>query len=169
MIVDDFDGEVQDFVGDQIFAIFNKRGDQPDHALRARGPRSSCKDAPQRIAQPGWPTFRCGVNSGPIVAGVVGDRGHRIHGVFGDTVNLGSRLEGQAPPGGIVIGAGDPRRAPRRSAACSALAPLQIKGKARARTRFPPRCAAVRSARAGPSTRARTATGPRPDRRSSAG
>ena len=34
MIVDEFDGEVQDFVGDQIFAIFNKRGDQPDHALR---------------------------------------------------------------------------------------------------------------------------------------
>ena len=34
MIVDDFEGEVQDFVGDQIFAIFNKRGDQPDHALR---------------------------------------------------------------------------------------------------------------------------------------
>ena len=34
MIVDDFDGEVQDFVGDQIFAIFNKRGDQPDHALQ---------------------------------------------------------------------------------------------------------------------------------------
>jgi class 3 adenylate cyclase len=35
MIDREFDGEVQDFVGDQIFAIFNKRGDQPDHALRA--------------------------------------------------------------------------------------------------------------------------------------
>ena len=36
------------------------------------------------------------MNTGPVLAGVVGDRGHRIHGVFGDTVNLGSRLEGQA-------------------------------------------------------------------------
>ncbi len=35
MLTDAFGAEVQDFVGDQIFAIFNKRGDQPDHALRA--------------------------------------------------------------------------------------------------------------------------------------
>jgi class 3 adenylate cyclase len=35
MITQRFGGEVQDFVGDQIFAIFNKRGDQPDHALHA--------------------------------------------------------------------------------------------------------------------------------------
>ena len=54
---------------------------------------------------PEWPRFRVGVNTGPVLAGVVGDRGHRIHGVFGDTVNLGARLEGQAPPGGVVIGA----------------------------------------------------------------
>ena len=48
MIVDDFDGEVQDFVGDQIFAIFNKRGDQPDHALQ--GARAALEL--QRRAQP---------------------------------------------------------------------------------------------------------------------
>ena len=35
MIRDEFDGEVAEFVGDQIFAVFNKAGDQPDHALRA--------------------------------------------------------------------------------------------------------------------------------------
>ena len=70
------------------------------------------------------------MNTGPVLAGVVGDRGHRIHGVFGDTVNLGSRLEGQAPPGGIVI-AGDARATrSRRSRRCRALPPLQIKGKA---------------------------------------
>ena len=41
MIDREFEGEVQDFVGDQIFAIFNKRGDQPDHALRAARVRES--------------------------------------------------------------------------------------------------------------------------------
>ena len=35
MIRDEFDGEVAQFVGDQIFAIFNKAGDQPDHPVRA--------------------------------------------------------------------------------------------------------------------------------------
>ena len=130
MIVDDFDGEVQDFVGDQIFAIFNKRGDQPDHALRGRAePRSSCNAAPKRSASPTGRIFRCGVNTGPVLAGVVGDRGHRIHGVFGDTVNLGSRLEGQAPPGEIVIAATTRDHLPD-AAQVEPLPPLPIKGKA---------------------------------------
>ena len=128
MIVDEFDGEVQDFVGDQIFAIFNKRGDQPDHALRGARAALELQKRAANIRQPGWPQFRCGVNTGPIVAGVVGARGHRIHGVFGDTVNLGSRLEGQAPPGGIVIGAATRAGLPA-DADVRALPPLQIKGK----------------------------------------
>jgi class 3 adenylate cyclase len=128
MIVDDFDGEVQDFVGDQIFAIFNKRGDQPDHAVRGARAALELQRRAAALRRDGWPQFRCGVNTGPIVAGVVGARGHRIHGVFGDTVNLGSRLEGQAPPGGIVIGAAT-RAALPPEADVRELAPLEIKGK----------------------------------------
>jgi class 3 adenylate cyclase len=128
MIVDDFEGEVQDFVGDQIFAIFNKRGDQPDHAVRGARAALELQRRAAAIRQPDWPVFRCGVNTGPIIAGVVGARGHRIHGVFGDTVNLGSRLEGQAPPGGIVIGQAT-RDALGADADVEALPPLEIKGK----------------------------------------
>lgn len=129
MIVDEFDGEVQDFVGDQIFAIFNKRGDQPDHAVRGARAALELQRRAEATRQPDWPRFRCGVNTGPVLAGVVGDRGHRIHGVFGDTVNLGSRLEGQAPPGGIVIAASTCAELPD-SARVEALPPLQVKGKA---------------------------------------
>lgn len=128
MIVDDFDGEVQDFVGDQIFAIFNKRGDQPDHALRGARAALELQRRAAAIRQPDWPIFRCGVNTGPVLAGVVGDRGHRIHGVFGDTVNLGSRLEGQAPPGQIVI-AGTTRDHLPDAADVQPLPPLTVKGK----------------------------------------
>ena len=35
LIQDEFGGEVHEFVGDQILAVFNKDGDQPDHALQA--------------------------------------------------------------------------------------------------------------------------------------
>ena len=108
MIRDEFDGEVQEFVGDQIFAVFNKaRRPAGPRACAPPGRRSRCS-APRprsRAGHPDWPRFRVGVNTGEVLAGVVGDRGHRIHGVFGDTVNLGARLEGQAPPGGVVIGA----------------------------------------------------------------
>jgi adenylate cyclase len=132
MITDRFGGEVQDFVGDQIFAIFNKRGDQPDHALLAARAALELQRRAEaiRAAHPEWPPFRVGVNTGPVLAGVVGDRGHRIHGVFGDTVNLGARLEGRAPPGGIVIGAATRARLPEGTDA-RPLPPLHVKGKQR--------------------------------------
>jgi class 3 adenylate cyclase len=133
MIRDEFDGEVAEFVGDQIFAVFNKAGDQPDHALRA----ARAGLALQRVAaeiradsgHPDWPRFRCGINTGEVLAGVVGDRGHRIHGVFGDTVNLGSRLEGRSPVDGVMIGAATYEQLPPGTVA-ERQEDLQVKGKA---------------------------------------
>jgi class 3 adenylate cyclase len=129
MIDREFDGEVQDFVGDQIFAIFNKRGDQPDHAVRAARAALELQRRAEaiRAEHPEWPRFRAAVNTGPVLAGVVGDRGHRIHGVFGDTVNLGARLEGKAPPGGVVIGSAT--YAALDGPDVTALEPMQVKGK----------------------------------------
>ena len=130
MITDEFGGEVQDFVGDQVFAIFNKRGDQPDHALQAARAALELQRRAEtvRAAHPEWPRFRVGLNTGPVLAGIVGERGHRIHGVFGDTVNLGARLEGHAPPGGVVIGDATRVRLPQGTGA-RALPELHVKGK----------------------------------------
>ena len=131
LIQDEFGGEVAEFVGDQIFAVFNKSGDQPDHALRAAGAGLALQRTAAEIAaaHPDWPTFRVGINSGEVLAGVVGERGHRIHGVFGDTVNLGARLEGRAPPGGVVIGEATFEQLPG-GAVVEALPELQVKGRA---------------------------------------
>jgi class 3 adenylate cyclase len=132
MIDREFRGEVQDFVGDQIFAIFNKRGDQPDHARLAAAAALELQRRVEaiRAEHPEWPRFRAAVNTGPVLAGVVGDRGHRIHGVFGDTVNLGARLEGQAPPGGVVIGS-QTLAGLAAGADITALPEMHVKGKAR--------------------------------------
>jgi class 3 adenylate cyclase len=129
MITEEFGGEVQDFVGDQIFAIFNKRGDQRDHALQAARAALELQRRADtiRAAHPEWPRFRVGLNTGPVLAGIVGDRGHRIHGVLGNTVNLGARLQSHADPGGIVIGATTRARLPQGTDA-SALPELNVKG-----------------------------------------
>jgi class 3 adenylate cyclase len=130
LIRDEFGGEVHEFVGDQIFAVFNKAGDQHDHAVRAARAALALQRTAAEIAaeHPGWPPFRVGVNSGEAIVGVVGDRGHRIHGVFGDTVNLGARLEGQAPSGGVMIGAATFDRLPP-GAVADRVPDLQLKGK----------------------------------------
>jgi class 3 adenylate cyclase len=133
MIRDEFDGEVAEFVGDQIFAVFNKAGDQPDHAVRAARAGLALQRAAAEIreeaGQPDWPRFRCGINTGEVLAGVVGDRGHRIHGVFGDTVNLGSRLEGKSPVDGVMIGAATYAQLPEGTVA-ERQEDIAVKGKA---------------------------------------
>jgi class 3 adenylate cyclase len=66
-------------------------------------------------------------NPGPVLAGVGGPHGHRVHGVFGDTVNTGARLQGKAPVGGVLVGEATHARLPQTVSAD--LVELEVKGK----------------------------------------
>jgi adenylate cyclase len=124
-------GVVHQIIGDAVMVIFNQNGDQPDHATRAARTALAFEAAATEVAEqhPGWPRFRTGVNSGEVLAGLVGGpSGHRKHGVVGDTVNLAARLESQAPVGGVVIGAGTAAALPA-GAVVERLPPLEVKGK----------------------------------------
>jgi len=80
-------------------------------------------------SHPDWPRFRAAVNSGEVLAGLVGGpSGHRKHGVVGDTVNLAARLESEAPIGKVVVGAETAAALPP-GAVLERLPPLQVKGK----------------------------------------
>lgn len=125
-------GEVHQLIGDEVMVIFNKAGDQPDHAALAARAGILLQEAATDIAHshPGWPQFRVGVNSGEVLAGVVGgQRGHRKHGVVGDTVNLAARLQTAAPLGRVVLGAETVRRL-QPGAVVERLPELRVKGKA---------------------------------------
>jgi adenylate cyclase len=107
-------GELEKFIGDGIVATFNSRGDQPDHATRAASAALALQRAFARIRRehPEWPQMRIGVNSGEVVVREVGGQGHVAYPMLGDAVNTGSRLEGLAPPGGVLIGSATYARLP---------------------------------------------------------
>jgi adenylate cyclase len=96
-------GEIDRLIGDAVFATFQGDG-HPERAARAALALQAAT-APIADAHPHWPRFRAGVNTGEASVGVLGTGSGRTYSVVGDTVNLGSRIEGLAPAGGVAISA----------------------------------------------------------------
>src|SRR5262245_13690999 len=100
-------GEVHQIVGDELLVVFGKDAATSDHALLAARAALELQRVAKRTAaeHPDWPQFRVGVSTGEVHTGLVGaSRGHRKHGIVGDVVNLGARLQAAAPVGSVLIG-----------------------------------------------------------------
>ncbi len=125
-----FGGDVEKFIGDGVVAVFNRTGDQPDHAKRASCAALALQREFASLAaeHPEWPRMRVGVNSGEAVVREIGGEGHVAYPLVGDTVNTGARLEGLAPVGGVLIGAETYGRLPDE-AVVEAKPGLRVKGK----------------------------------------
>lgn len=99
-IVFKYDGLLDKYIGDALMAIWGAPLDQPDHARRA------CFTALEmveelRVLQEKWAAegmprldIGIGINAGPMVVGNMGSERRFNYTVMGDSVNLGSRLEG---------------------------------------------------------------------------
>ncbi|WP_167008635.1 adenylate/guanylate cyclase domain-containing protein [Mumia sp. ZJ430] len=124
-----YGGDVDRIIGDALMVTFNRRGDQPDHARRAALAGLALQEATATVLaeNPGWPTFRVGINSGPVSVSVLGTAGGRTHTVIGDTVNTASRIEGKAPAGGVAVSAATLALLP--DAEAEPLGFLELKGK----------------------------------------
>jgi adenylate cyclase len=124
-----YGGDVDRIIGDALMVTFNKRGDQPDHAERAAGAGLALQEATLRLAEQhsGWPRFRVGINSGQVSVSLLGAQGGRTHTIVGDTVNIASRIEGNAPTGGVAIGPDTKALLP--DAVTTPLGELHLKGR----------------------------------------
>jgi adenylate cyclase len=123
------EGELYNTIGDALMVVFRGAG----HVARASRTGLEFQREMTRIADahPGWPRFRAGINSGNAVLGIVDAPGRRGYTATGDTVNLASRLEGQARAGEVVISVSTCEGLGGR-AEVEELEPLSVKGKSEA-------------------------------------
>jgi class 3 adenylate cyclase len=119
-------GEIDRLIGDAVMAVF----DGEDHPERAARAAIALQDATAALADanPGWPRFRAGVNTGEARVGVLGSGSGRTYSVVGDAVNVAARIEGLAPAGGVALGGETASRL--RGAQLEPLGRMDVKGRA---------------------------------------
>jgi adenylate cyclase len=114
-------------IGDGYMAVAGAPSGLPDHAGAAAQVALGMMAAMAETVRehPGL-GLRVGLNTGPVVAGVIGT--HKFaYDVWGDTVNLASRLESRAAPGTIAISAST-RAALGERFAVEAVGTAELKG-----------------------------------------
>jgi len=102
-------GTIDKFMGDGILAFFGDPLDQTDHVARAMRAALDIQLKAQELRAVWLDTagmdlkLRIGVNTGPVIVGNLGSRTRIEYTVIGAAVNLGQRMESNAPLGGILV------------------------------------------------------------------
>jgi len=106
-------GIIDKRMGDGVMVVFVPHGNEPPESVRQRAVRSgldllrglhTCNLA---LESRGSEPFeaRVGIAAGPLVQGTMGSAAKFEYTVIGDVVNTAARLEGQARPGHLMVGA----------------------------------------------------------------
>jgi guanylate cyclase len=103
-LMDTFGVEKIRTIGDNYMVAAGVPRPRPDHAQALAGVALMMRDHAGAAPLPGAPNFRfrIGINSGPVVAGIIGRKKFQYD-IWGDIVNTASRMESQGVPGEIQI------------------------------------------------------------------
>src|SRR5690348_7698462 len=107
--VERYGGTVARLMGDGVLAFFGApiaHEDDPERAVRCGLDLVRAIDelaASNRMSEPGQLRVRVGINTGPVVVGVVGTEKANEYTAMGDTVNVAARMQGSARPGSVLV------------------------------------------------------------------
>jgi class 3 adenylate cyclase len=107
--IERYDGTIARLMGDGVLAFFGApvaHEDDPERAVRCGLDMVRAIDelgATQRALGAGELRVRVGINTGPVVVGVVGTDTAHEYTAMGDAVNVAARMQASARPGSVLV------------------------------------------------------------------
>ena len=143
-VIEKYGGAIEKFIGDAVMSVFGlaaAKEDDPESAIRAalemktvlselNAELAAQNKSAERKPAAAAPSLRMrvGIHTGPVVVGLLDERKNQDFVVVGDTVNLASRLQSNAPADGILI-TQDTYRHVKGVFDVQVVEPLTLKGK----------------------------------------
>ncbi|NQT69041.1 MAG: adenylate/guanylate cyclase domain-containing protein [Desulfobacteraceae bacterium] len=109
-IILDYDGIIDEIIGDSIMAVFGvpeKRDTDPQRAVAcALAMQNALVDLNNEFTRQGYPYLEMGIgiNTGNVIVGNIGSELRMKYGVVGAAVNTASRIESNTVGGQVMIG-----------------------------------------------------------------
>ncbi len=109
-VISDYDGMIDEFIGDAILAVFGvpeKRGDDPARAVACGlAMQNALVELNEEIIHEGYPPLEMGIgiNTGTVIVGNIGSEVRVKYGIVGTPVNTAARIESNTVGGQVLIG-----------------------------------------------------------------
>jgi len=109
-VIMEYDGMIDEFIGDAILTVFGVPDEHDDDPLRAVACALAMQNALEELnnefMREGYPPLEMGIgiNTGSVIVGNIGSEIRAKYGIVGAPVNMASRIESNAVGGEVLIG-----------------------------------------------------------------
>jgi len=109
-VIMEYDGMIDEFIGDAILTVFGVPDEHDDDPLRAVACALAMQNAlielNNELMREGYPALEMGIgiNTGSVIVGNIGSEIRTKYGIVGASVNIASRIESNTIGGQVLIG-----------------------------------------------------------------